>query len=182
MAMRHSTPYPDEWVTYAELATPIGLLRLYAGTSGVLAIALPGLAVAMEARLHRLLGPVVFERDETALAPALAQLDEYFQGTRHAFDLALDPRGTPFQHAVWNAVMAIPYSQTCSYHEIAERLGRPAAARAVGAANGANLLPPIVPCHRVIGANGALTGYAGGLALKQRLLSLERKRTACTET
>lgn len=174
MAMHHSTPYQDERVAYAGLATPIGMLRLYAGTSGVLAIALPGLAVAMEARLRRVLGPVVFERDETALAPVLAQLDEYFQGTRHAFDLALDPRGTPFQRAVWNAVMAIPYGETRSYREIAGQLGRPAAGRAVGAANSANLLPPIVPCHRVIGANGALTGYAGGLALKQRLLALER--------
>lgn len=174
MAMHHSTPYRDERVAYADLATPIGMLRLYTGAFGVLAIALPGLAAAMEARLRRALGTVAFERDEATLAPTLAQLDEYFQGTRRAFDLALDPRGTPFQRAVWNAVMAIPYGETRSYREIAGQLGRPAAGRAVGAANGANLLPPIVPCHRVIGANGALTGYAGGLSIKQRLLALER--------
>lgn len=180
MAANRTNPRADERVAYAELATPIGSLRLYTRGAGVLAIALPGLAMATDARLRRLLGPVTFERDETTLAPALAQLDEYFQGTRHTFDLALDPRGTPFQRAVWNAVMAIPYGETRSYREIAGQLGRPAAGRAVGAANGANLLPPIVPCHRVIGANGALTGYAGGLSIKQRLLALERGQSTFT--
>lgn len=101
------------------------------------------------------------------------QLDEYFAGKRRQFDLRLAPRGTAFQQAVWQALQAIPYGRTCSYSELAGVIGRPQAVRAVGTANGANPISIIVPCHRVIGRNGSLTGYAGGLPRKQQLLELE---------
>jgi methylated-DNA-[protein]-cysteine S-methyltransferase len=104
---------------------------------------------------------------------AITQLREYFAGTRRRFELALAPRGTPFQLSVWQLLRAIPYGQTVTYGEIARRLGRPEAARAVGLANGANPLPIVVPCHRVIGADGALTGFGGGLPIKRALLHLE---------
>ena len=101
------------------------------------------------------------------------QLQEYFAGERRAFDLALLMPGTPFQRAVWSALTAIPYGETVSYAELARRLGRPRAVRAVGSANGANPVPIIVPCHRVIGSDGSLTGFGGGLEVKRRLLALE---------
>jgi len=112
-------------------------------------------------------------QQEQPFRPAIAQLREYFAGTRRHFALALAPRGTPFQLAVWQVLRAIPYGQTRSYGEIARGLGRPEAARAVGLANGANPLPIIVPCHRVIGADGSLTGFGGGLPIKRALLQLE---------
>lgn len=101
------------------------------------------------------------------------QLDEYFAGRRQRFELRLAARGSAFQQAVWNALTAIPYGSTCSYAELASRIGRPKAVRAVGAANGANPIAVIVPCHRVIGSNGSLTGFAGGLPRKALLLQLE---------
>lgn len=104
------------------------------------------------------------------------QLAEYFAGSRTAFDLELAPRGTPFQRAVWNELLRIPYGETITYAELARRIGKPAAVRAVGAANGANPIPVIVPCHRVIGSNGTLTGYGGGIFRKQFLLALEGRR------
>jgi methylated-DNA-[protein]-cysteine S-methyltransferase len=105
---------------------------------------------------------------------AADQLAEYFAGTRSAFDLALAPRGTEFQRSVWHALCAIPAGETRSYGELAHSLGRPLASRAVGAANGANPISIIVPCHRLIGSTGALTGYAGGLGTKRWLLAHER--------
>lgn len=104
------------------------------------------------------------------------QLREYFGGKRKMFDLELAPRGTEFQLAVWNALTQIPYGDTISYSELAHRIGKPAAVRAVGAANGANPIPVIIPCHRVIGANGSLTGYGGGIERKQWLLAHEGRR------
>jgi len=104
---------------------------------------------------------------------AVAQLNEYFAQKRRIFDLRLKPNGTAFQQKVWNALRTIPYGQTISYGELAQRIGSPAAVRAVGAANGANPIPIIVPCHRVIGADGSLTGFGGGLELKEALLKLE---------
>lgn len=109
------------------------------------------------------------------LQRAIAQLEEYFAGTRTQFDLPLDLQGgTSFQQSVWQALLAIPSGTTTSYGELSSRIGRPAAVRAVGAAVGRNPVSVIVPCHRVVGANGALTGYAGGLARKTALLALER--------
>lgn len=113
-------------------------------------------------------------RDDAAFAEARAQLGAYFAGRLTRFDLALDPRGTPFQRGVWAELVRIPPGQTISYGDLARRIGRPSASRAVGAANGANPLPIVVPCHRVIGANGTLTGFAGGLETKRFLLALER--------
>ncbi|HEV3179402.1 MAG TPA: methylated-DNA--[protein]-cysteine S-methyltransferase [Steroidobacteraceae bacterium] len=114
-----------------------------------------------------------WRRDAAPFAAVLAQLSEYFRGTRCAFRLPLAPQGTPFQLAVWKALCAIPYGETVSYGELARRLGLPGGARAVGVANGANPLPIVVPCHRVIGADGSLTGFGGGLDIKRTLLSLE---------
>lgn len=106
------------------------------------------------------------------------QLGEYFEGRRRRFDLPLGPVGTSFQRAVWRELLQIPHGETRSYGQLAKALGRPAAARAVGAANGRNPLSIVVPCHRVLGATGALTGYAGGEARKAWLLSLEGARGA----
>jgi methylated-DNA-[protein]-cysteine S-methyltransferase len=103
----------------------------------------------------------------------IAELAEYFGGTRRTFSVTLAPEGSAFQQAVWLALRAIPYGHTVSYGELARRLGRPSGARAVGLANGANPLPIIVPCHRVIGADGSLTGFGGGLYIKRALLALE---------
>lgn len=103
------------------------------------------------------------------------QLQDYFAGKRQTFDLPLDPQGTPFQRQVWAALLTIPYGETISYAELALRVGKPTAARAVGAANGQNPLPIVIPCHRVIGRSGSLTGYAGGLHIKRLLLDLERR-------
>jgi methylated-DNA-[protein]-cysteine S-methyltransferase len=102
------------------------------------------------------------------------QLDEYFQRQRKVFDLPLVPQGTDFQRQVWFALATIPYGQTYSYRQIAEQVGRPTATRAVGAANGRNPLPIVLPCHRVIGADGSLTGFGGGLPTKRFLLDLEQ--------
>jgi len=108
---------------------------------------------------------------------ALRQLAAYFGGRRRAFDLPLAAGGTPFQRRVWAALLTIPYGETITYGELARRVGRPTAARAVGAANGRNPLPVVVPCHRVIGGDGRLTGFYGGLHLKSGLLALEGATT-----
>jgi methylated-DNA-[protein]-cysteine S-methyltransferase len=109
------------------------------------------------------------------LAAARTQLAEYFDGRRSDFDLPLAPRGTPFQQAVWQALLAVPFGATSTYGAIAAAIRRPKAVRAVGAAVGANPIGIVVPCHRVVGADGSLTGYAGGLDRKARLLALERR-------
>ncbi len=111
--------------------------------------------------------------DAESLQAAMEQLAAYFRGEVVAFDLLLAPQGTAFQQAVWQALQAIPFGQTRSYGEVARQVGRPGASRAVGAANAANHLPIVIPCHRVIGADGKLTGFGGGMETKQRLLALE---------
>ena len=113
-------------------------------------------------------------------AAARAQLDEYFAGRRTRFDLPIAFHGTDFQRTVWTALREIPFGETVSYGELAELVGRPSAARAVGLANGKNPVGIIVPCHRVIGASGSLTGYGGGLENKQWLLDLERRQQSAT--
>lgn len=122
------------------------------------------------------------DRRDAVLREAERQLDAYFKGELERFDLPLDPQGTPFQKRVWKKLVSIPYGETLSYSELARRVGRPEAFRAVGAANGQNPISVIIPCHRVLGKNGDLTGYGGGLDMKRRLLELERctkeKRTA----
>jgi methylated-DNA-[protein]-cysteine S-methyltransferase len=113
------------------------------------------------------------EEDAHRTAEVRRQLEEYFAGERQTFELSLAPEGTPFERTVWTELSRIPYGQTRSYVEIARAIGRPGAARAVGRANGANPIPIVVPCHRVIGANGSLTGFGGGLDVKSRLLEIE---------
>ena len=115
-----------------------------------------------------------WQRESTSLTDSAAeQLTAYFSGALKGFDLPLDAAGTPFQQSVWQALCAIPFGETRSYRELAEAIGNPKAVRAVARANGANPLSIVVPCHRVIGADGTLTGYAGGLEMKARLLALE---------
>ena len=152
---------------YTHMASPIGRLLLTGDDQGLTLISLP------EDRYMREPAPD-WRADKAPFDAALDQLDAYFAGERTGFDLALAPRGTPFQHAVWDALRAIPYGETRSYGDIAGAIGRPTASRAVGAANGRNPLPIVVPCHRVIGATGKLTGFGGGLETKAALLALER--------
>jgi methylated-DNA-[protein]-cysteine S-methyltransferase len=114
--------------------------------------------------------------DPARTAEVRRQLAEYFAGERQEFDLTLAPEGTPFERTVWEALRTIPFGETRSYGEIASAIGRPGAARAVGRANGANPIPIVVPCHRVIGADGSLTGFGGGLEAKSRLLEIEGLR------
>ena len=106
------------------------------------------------------------------------QLQEYFDGRRDVFELPLAPQGTPFQQRVWEALLSIPFGETCSYLDLARAIGQPSAMRAVGAANGRNPIPIVIPCHRVIGSNGALVGFGGGLDIKAALLALETKQRA----
>lgn len=117
-------------------------------------------------------------RDPASFAAAVEQLEAYFAGGLRRFDLPLAPQGTPFQQTTWRALQDIPYGETRSYADIARAIGQPAAVRAVGAANGRNPLPIVIPCHRVVGSDGNLTGFGGGLAAKQKLLALEGSLTA----
>ena len=118
----------------------------------------------------------VGEQKETALIRRTwAQLDEYFRGERRSFDLPLDPAGTVYMRRIWQLLCEIPYGETASYGEIATRAGNHKAARAVGLANNRNPIPILIPCHRVIGKNGSLTGFRGGLDMKQQLLDLEQR-------
>ena len=114
--------------------------------------------------------------DRSPFASVIQQLQQYFAGKRTTFDLKLLPAGTAFQRAVWQELQNIPYGETISYKVLAERIDKPKAVRAVGAANGANPIPIIIPCHRVIGNDGSLTGFGGGLPLKKRLLELESRQ------
>jgi methylated-DNA-[protein]-cysteine S-methyltransferase len=148
--------------------SPIGPLTLVAADG-----ALAGLY--MERHRYRPAQETFGDRDDTPFAEATEQLEEYFAGRRTDFDLPLAPAGTEFQRRVWDELRTIPYGQTMSYGELARRLGRPSAARAVGMANGRNPISIIVPCHRVIGSAGDLTGYGGGLERKRHLLDFERR-------
>lgn len=151
-------------VIYTYVDTPIGAI-LIAGDGGFI----------IETYFAGARPKADWIRDDEGFAEATAQLRAYFAGDRKAFDLPLAPRGTEFQQSVWSALLEIPYGQTTTYSAIAETISRPAAVRAVGAANGANPIPIIIPCHRVIGANGSLTGFGGGLDVKRQLLALEAR-------
>ena len=155
---------------YRLLLTPVGELTLIAGEQGLAAVAWENERPS-RIRAH----PELRVTDHPVLEQAAYQLTEYFNCQRQTFDLPLQFEGTPFQCEVWQALREIPYGETRSYRDIAGRIHRPKAMRAVGAANGRNPLSVIVPCHRVIGANGSLTGFAGGLDVKQQLLTLEAK-------
>jgi methylated-DNA-[protein]-cysteine S-methyltransferase len=150
--------------------SPVGELRLIAGDSCLRAI-LWGAEDA--ARLASINEADLVEGPSVVLDQAVAELEEYFAGTRREFDLPLDPVGTPFQQSAWMVLRTIPYGRTMSYGEQARRLGDPNKARAVGAANGKNPLSIVVPCHRVIGSTGHLTGFGGGLEAKSWLLDHE---------
>jgi len=147
--------------------TPIGQLTLAADETGLRHIVFAQGSRCLEAPSH-------WVRKSEGFEDVQRQLDEYFEGTRQRFSLTLAPQGTDFQKSVWQALADIDYQETCSYADIARSIGKPKASRAVGAANGANPIPIIIPCHRVIGANGKLTGFGGGLPTKQWLLAHER--------
>jgi methylated-DNA-[protein]-cysteine S-methyltransferase len=117
-----------------------------------------------------------WKEDRAPLSGTIQQLQAYFAGELESFDLQLAPEGTPFQLGVWRRLCDIPYGETISYGELADRIGNPKASRAVGLANGSNPIPIVIPCHRVIGSNGKLTGYGGGLPIKEKLLALERRQ------
>jgi methylated-DNA-[protein]-cysteine S-methyltransferase len=155
--------------SYTFHQSPIGnLLLRRTGT------ALTGLWIVGEAHAPALAAS--WRRDDEAFADARRQLDEYFAGTRRTFSLLLAfTTGTPFQRRVWDALAGLRYNETVSYGELARRIDRPKAVRALGAANGQNPLSIVIPCHRVIGANGSLTGYGGGLAAKKWLLTHEAR-------
>lgn len=150
------------------LDTPVGALTLVASSTGLVAILWEN-----DDPLRVRLEPAVEGKDNPILTEAARQLSEYFAGKRRSFDLPLDFRGTAFQNSVWQALLSIPFGETRSYGELARSLGKPGASRAVGAANGRNPLSIVAPCHRVIGSNGTMTGFAGGIAAKEYLLRLE---------
>lgn len=154
-----------------QLPSPVGTLTLVASEAGLAAILWDD-----DAPGRVRLGTLAADPSHPVVREAARQLGAYFSGARTRFDLPLDMAGTPFQREVWAALSTIPYGETRSYGTIARQIGQPAACRAVGAANGRNPVSIVVPCHRAIGANGALTGFAGGLAIKRRLLALEGRR------
>ncbi|TJZ54481.1 methylated-DNA--[protein]-cysteine S-methyltransferase [Streptomyces piniterrae] len=169
------TPDPDAVITHTVLDdTPVGPLTLVAADD-----ALTGLY--MTDQRHRppqeTFGHPA-DPEDTPFGETITQLRAYFRGELTTFDVPLALRGTPFQRRVWAALRTIPYGETTSYGQLAERLGAPSAARAVGLANGRNPVGIIVPCHRVVGADGSLTGYGGGLDRKRRLLAFERTDSA----
>ncbi len=153
-------------IWFAELNSPLGKLTLESDGKALTRIRLPEEKWRPDPGVHRVRKPDLFK-------DAAAQLGAYFRGERNSFDLQLNPRGTPFQKKVWDLLREIPRGQTITYGELAARAGNPKASRAVGAANGKNPLPIVIPCHRVIGSGGKLTGYAGGLKAKKMLLEIE---------
>lgn len=158
--------------------TPLGPIAIASSAAGLVALSLPGgREFWLNHRLTALSEPVGGAPDPAVrlVQQVRAELEAYFSGRLRAFTVPLAPPGTPFQRAVWRAVVAVPYGETRSYGAVAAELGRPAAARAVGHANGANPLPVVVPCHRLVGADGSLTGYAGGLPMKRWLIEHEQR-------
>ena len=153
---------------YTMLASPVGELLLAGDEDALHLIGFPSGrgAVAPDEG---------WEENPAPFAEAARQLDDYFAGKRHSFDLPLAPTGTPFQREVLEALQEIPYGETRSYADLAKAVGRPKATRAVGAANGRNPLPIVIPCHRAIGSDGSLTGFGGGLDTKRFLLDLEQR-------
>ncbi len=154
----------QEALQYQRLTTPIGHVLVAGDFKAVRLV-----HFEPESQPH----PVWFEARSGPVREAARQFEAYFARKRTAFDLPLDPRGTPFQQRVWNELGRIPYGETVSYGELARRIGQPTASRAVGAANGANPIPIIIPCHRAVGADGSMTGFGGGVPIKRKLLALE---------
>ena len=160
-------------LSFRTMSSPVGTLTLVASDTGLFAI----LWENDDPRRVKL-GPLVERRDHAILVETEAQLAAYFGGELRRFDVPLEFHGTAFQKSVWSALLTIPFGETRSYAAIARQIGRPAAVRAVGAANGCNPISIIAPCHRVVGSNGTLTGFAGGLDAKEYLLGLEGARLA----
>jgi len=156
-------------MNYTELESPIGPLLLAADDSGLREIRF------VNGRDKARPDPS-WRRHDAPLAETIRQLRAYFARELETFDLPLAPAGTEFQRKVWQRLCDIPYGETISYGDLAGRIGNPKASRAVGLANGSNPIPIVIPCHRVIGSNGKLTGYGGGLPIKEKLLALERKQ------
>jgi len=156
-------------IYYTSYESPVGPLLL-AGDSDALRL------VSFESSKHAAPPQADWKQDKAPFAEVIRQLQAYFCGELRKFDVPLALEGTEFQLNVWNALRGIPYGETISYLQLAERIGKPKAVRAVGLANGSNPIPIIVPCHRVIGSDGSLTGFGGGLSTKKMLLELESKQ------
>jgi methylated-DNA-[protein]-cysteine S-methyltransferase len=154
---------------YTQIESPLGPLLLVADDAGLRQI------LFVNGR-HLAKAESSWKEDRAPLSRTIRQLQTYFAGELENFDLQLAPEGTPFQLEVWRRLCDIPYGETISYGELASRIGNPKASRAVGLANGSNPIPIVIPCHRVIGSNGKLTGYGGGLPIKEKLLALERRQ------
>ena len=161
----------DHATRYTYIESPVGILMLAGNSEGLADIRF------MEGRRPATPPEESWIQDDKAFREAAAQLRAYFDGKLREFNLPLAPRGTQFQLQVWNALREIPYGKTISYAELARRIAKPKAVRAVGAANGRNPIAIVVPCHRVIGSDGSLTGYGGGMRNKELLLALEGSRT-----
>jgi O-6-methylguanine DNA methyltransferase len=163
-----------EEIVYARLESQVGIVWVASSPVGLCKISLgSGQPGAFLSWLSKHAGPGEPREEPGAVTAAVSQLREYFAGSRRVFDLPLDVRGTTFQRAVWSQVVRIPYGTTATYGDIAQLVGKPKASRAVGGAVGANPLPIVIPCHRVVGAHGALTGFGSGLDMKEALLRLE---------
>ena len=156
-------------MNYAYLETPVGILLIAGDDAVIERISFPSRGKAANPE------PGWQKSQRGAVAEAIRQLREYFGGKRTGFDLPLAPKGTEFQRAVWRQLQEIPYGETISYGELARRVGNPKAARAAGSANGANPLPIVIPCHRVIAGDGSIGGFGGGLSTKEILLALEQR-------
>jgi methylated-DNA-[protein]-cysteine S-methyltransferase len=154
---------------YTQIESPIGPLLLAADEAGLREILFVNGRRPAKSESS-------WKEDRTLHSETIRQLHAYFAGELENFDLPLAPEGTPFQLGVWRRLCDIPYGETISYGELAGRIGNPKASRAVGLANGSNPIPIVIPCHRVIGSNGKLTGYGGGLPIKEKLLALERRQ------
>ncbi len=163
--MKRNTTYSTKIVGFAEMSTPVGTLKIIVSEEGLYAILWE----------HEFFEHISCSRNHPIIVETMRQLDEYFRGTRIGFDLPLAPKGTSFQMQVWQELQKIPYGQTISYGEQAARVGDKKKARAVGMANGQNPISIVIPCHRVIGSNGHLTGFGGGLDNKAWLLKHEQK-------
>jgi methylated-DNA-[protein]-cysteine S-methyltransferase len=162
-------------LAYKYVASPVGKLKLVASETGLIAI------LWENDNPRRVpLADLVEDTNQGILVETGRQLNEYFAGKRDEFAIPLDMRGTAFQKDVWRALQAIPFGKTRSYGEIAKQVGRPTSSRAVGAANGRNPISIVVPCHRVVGSSGKLTGFAGGLEAKAHLLNLETSSLVLT--
>ncbi len=158
-------------LAYKKVESPVGKLTLVASDKGLVAVLWEN-----DKPTRVRLAQLIEKKSHSVLLEAERQLKEYFAGKRKSFSIPLDMRGTHFQRSVWEALLAIPFGETRTYGQLAQQVGNPQAARAVGAANGRNPISIIVPCHRVIGSSGKLTGFAGGLETKEQLLDMEQER------